>query len=315
MIDRRSAWSDPEVQRLLADFIPVADEVGRLQRGSDAECRFFQGFAERGHYAGRSNPTGTRQGIYALAPSGELLGSWNTRRVPEVRRQLTAALKAFEALPEERRYPKAELEASARFEDRYPVDGLVLTVYTRDLPRSEDTRDPKDWRTQAWNIDHAWFTRSEAQSLAEGALDSAAALRFVRLHARDNVRGQTRPFPRDAVRTAELRAREVAREGASVVLELFGSASASETGDWPIDDNRNDPGPETRSFEGTFYGTAVWNGERFVQFELALAGQRSGATQYNERAEDQGPAPMGVVFRLAPPGERVAPSHWYEYPR
>jgi hypothetical protein len=35
VIDRRSAWSDPEVQALLASFVPVADEVGRLQRDED----------------------------------------------------------------------------------------------------------------------------------------------------------------------------------------------------------------------------------------------------------------------------------------
>ena len=74
---RRSVWSDREVQTLLGSFVTVADEVGRLQRGDDAECRLFQGFCEQGHYGGRTLPTRTRQGIYAIAPSGRFLASIN----------------------------------------------------------------------------------------------------------------------------------------------------------------------------------------------------------------------------------------------
>ena len=44
----------------------------RLQRGVDAECRFFQSFADQGHYQARG---GTRQGIYVCSPGGKLLAS------------------------------------------------------------------------------------------------------------------------------------------------------------------------------------------------------------------------------------------------
>ena len=42
---------------LMSGFIPVADEVHRLQTGEDRECRLFQKIAEQGHYAGRTQPT------------------------------------------------------------------------------------------------------------------------------------------------------------------------------------------------------------------------------------------------------------------
>lgn len=286
-----------------------------MQRDDDPEARFFRSFCDLGHYGSRDSVTGTRQGIYAIAPSGKLLGSWNSRRVPYVQQQLRAALAAWEALDEAHRYPAEALAPGARFEDRYPADGLALVAYSRDLAREPDTRDPADWRTHAWNVDHAWFSAAEARELAAGALSAGAARRLVRLHSRDNVRGQTRAFPEDCVRAASLEARVVTQHGDTRELVLTGVASVREEGEWRTDDERGGPGREVRSFEGTFYGTATWNGARFTAFELALAGSRVGATQYNERHDDPGPAPMGVVFRLADPSDRVAPSQWYEYGR
>lgn len=303
------------MQALLASFVPTADEVGRLQRDTDPEALFFRGFAEFGHYGGRERPTSTRQGIYVVAPSGKFLGSWNTRQVAEVRRRMRAALDAWAALPEAERYPAEALAPGARFEDHYPKDGLVLLAYSRDLPRENDARDPANWRTHAWNVDHVWFTAAEAASLAAGELEEGAARRLVRLHARDNVRGQTRPFPLESVRSARLGARVVARDGALATLELSGEARVSETGNWHTGGAGGTPEDTARSFDGELYGRAVWDGARFTSFELGLVGIRTGATQYNERADDRGPAPMGVVFQLAPEGERVAPSMWYEYPR
>jgi hypothetical protein len=47
---------------------------------------------------------------------------------------------------------------------------------------------------------------------------------------------------------------------------------------------------------------------RFAQFELVAAGLRWGATQYNQRADDRGPAPMGVVLTLAADPQRALPA-------
>ena len=58
------------MQELVAKFVPVADEVSRLQRDAEPDCRFFQGFSEKGHYGGRTKPSNTRQGIYAVTATG-----------------------------------------------------------------------------------------------------------------------------------------------------------------------------------------------------------------------------------------------------
>ena len=40
-----------------------------LHRRKGAECDFFRGICEQGHYGGRTKPTNTRQGIYCATPS------------------------------------------------------------------------------------------------------------------------------------------------------------------------------------------------------------------------------------------------------
>ena len=314
MIDRQLAWSDPRLQSLLQRFVPCADEVWHLQHAETVAAKLFQSFCEEGHYAGRSKPTGTRQGIYAVTPAGKLLGSWNSRNVKYVAEQMGAALKAWDALGEAQRYPQGRLESGPRPADHYPKDGLALVVYTRDLqPALAKPESSSDWRQAAWNMDHLWFSKEEAQALAEGGLAEDAVQRLVRLHGRDNVRGQTRHFPRGSVTAAQLSASVGLQDGAIRHLTLKGVGAVSTTGKWPIGKGDDGSTQRTRSFGGTLYGQATWNGERFTAFELAWTGLRSGATQYNERADDPGPAPMAVVFQLAPKDDRVAPSRFWDY--
>lgn len=292
-------------------FVPCADEVTHLQRADSAAAKLFQGFCELGHYGGRTKPTSTRQGIYAVTPSGKLLGSWNSRRADYVAEQMASALEAWDALSEEERYPRTAIESGPRPEDHYPSEGLVLLVYTRDIGR--DTGDGGDWRQDAWNLDHLWLSKAEAHALAGGALPEAAAKRLVRLHGRDNVRGQTPHFPREAVTSAQLSASTGLQDGSIRHLILSGQGMASTTGTWSTGKGDAGQTERTRFFGGSMYGKAIWNGERFIAFELAWTGLRSGATKYNQRADDQGPAPMAVVFQLASSDDRVAPSRFWDY--
>src|SRR5437016_2231892 len=92
---RRFVWPNPDVLKLIPNFIPVADEVNRLQSGRDPECRLFQKVAEQGHYGGRP---GTRQGTYAATPSGILLASINSNDPARVAAMLERALAKWETL-------------------------------------------------------------------------------------------------------------------------------------------------------------------------------------------------------------------------
>ena len=332
-------WNDDRVRDLLERFVPAADEVGRLQRGEDDECRLFQQVAEQGHHAGRSQPTSTRQGIYATAPSGRLLASINHNDPARVAQMLREALGAWRKLPESERYlpetPPARPANLRRLEDRYPEDGLALRVVSRDLPRRGDRG--RDWRAAAWNIDFAWFTRAEVESwigaaadAADGAERDAAPVetpealirRIARCHLVDQVRGQTPAFRDEWVREASLRlVRESAEEDA-VTFRMAGRVRIDGTGRWIVEGRvprgaPQEPADERLTFEAELLGSVTFDRatRRVTAFELVAAGPRSGATRYNGRHDDPGPAPMGVVLTLADgtPAERVAPAQIWSY--
>src|SRR5438270_2045483 len=108
-------------------FVPVADEVARLQRGNDPECKLFQKIAEQGHYGGRSFPSATRQGTYAAAPSGILLASVNSNDPTRIATMLKVAMAKWETLSREQRLlpedPQAATQGVKRAERLYPKGG------------------------------------------------------------------------------------------------------------------------------------------------------------------------------------------------
>ncbi len=330
MIARRSVWADSAVQELLPKFVPAADEVGRLQRGKDHECLYFQAFAERGHYAGRTEPTNTRQGIYAIAPSGELLASVNTRRAKDVARMLEKALAAWNELPEERRLlpedPSAARAAIQRNEQRFPEGGSVLRVTVRDLPRESAAR---GWRGEAWNEDWAWLKREDVHALctpADGSkavvgaswtVPAALARRIARAHLVDFVRGQTGPFRDEEIEHAELRATVEGVTPGALRLRLEGRSRASAKGKWSVTGYADGAAEATRGYDAHWLGHATFDTDSGTlgDLELVVRGMRWGGTQYNSREDDLEPAAMAFVFQLAhpEPGQRVAPAHLWAY--
>lgn len=307
------AWSDPKIAQLMESFVPCADEVWHLYYSKTPEADVFRSFCDAGHYGPRKGQGSTRQGMFIVTPKGELLVSWNARRTDVVEAKMREGLKRWEALAKEDRLPAEPLlgeVATIRPETAYPENGLALRAYSRDHPRG-DVAD--DWRKNAWNIDHVWMTRAEAAALAAGKLPEDAAARLFRMQGRDIVRGQSRPYPKESVRHAEVTSRVVSESEGVKIIEIVGRGHVSETGEWHIDDRFDEKAKHTRGFAGTLYGRATWNGERFTAFSAVLSGARVGATQYNERADDLGPAPMAVALELAPKDERVAPSTFWAY--
>jgi hypothetical protein len=319
---RRSVWSVPEVQELAARFVPVADEVGRLQRGEEADAVFFRSFCELGHYGGRTSPSNTRQGIYAVTASGTFLASINTRDPAAMAKMMTEALARFDALPAASRSgERAALDPNAirRFENRFPEDGLVLRVVTRDLPRPTVS---EGWRGTAWNVDHAWFRRAEVAAFvpapepgAEAALPDAVLLRLVRAHFVDNVRGQTPALGAEHVPVRRLVARTERVDGDVQVLALEGNVKVERRGNWATR-GHGPVSPQQLGYDAALLGDAHYDraAGRFVAFRLLAVGQRQGATEFNQRDDDRGPAPMGIALELAPAGtSRVAPSLHHVY--
>ncbi len=311
----------------MKSFVPVSDEVGYLQRRKDPEGELFRKIAEQGHYAGRTKPSSTRQGIYAATPNGTLLASINTRRADAMLRMMEKALAKWKTLSrEERLFPDAPAEKPPgrfRWESKYPEGGLVLHQYCRDLPRENDPA--KGWKRNAWNQDFAWFRKGESRSFfpeepREGDVHPvplSLVTRLVRFHLVDIARGQTSPWKKSHVEKALLESRVVKRDGDRVTLSLEGASRTSATGKWQV--NGLDPAKvdQSRRFEAKLEGSAVYDlaKEKFVSFELLATGSRWGGTRYNGRGNDLDPAPMGVFFRLAGDGadERVVPAFIWGY--
>jgi hypothetical protein len=312
---RRVVWSDPELVKLLESFVPAADEVHFLQTVKGPEGALFRTIAEQGHYAGRTQPTSTRQGIYATAPSGVLLASINSNSPKEMKAMLEKALAKWAELPESERF-LAEIPKSDRFrwESRYPADGLVLRVVARDLPRSTPKKDPR------WNLDTAWFTKEEMASFTkEGAVDEKLVRRIARCHLLDFVRGQTYLYDEKHVEKAELAVKVVREDGDIVELRYEGATRTSAEGKWPVRGfaDMNAPTDQKRGYDAKLLGRAKYDRAkgRFVEFELVAAGTRWGGTQYNARGDDLLPAPLGLAFTLAgdSPSARVAPAFIWGY--
>jgi hypothetical protein len=356
---RAQAFSDPTVIALASErFIPVAENCSPLQRQDDAKGEFFRLVAEQGHYAGRTYPTSTRQGLYCFTADGKVLAAANTRDPQRVIDLLETALQRWAILADggaNGQTMAGEIPdyVPAR-PSRYPEDGLVLQLVARDLPRERGAldgavarfilgRDPgrdghstaqlvepwpatdtrqEDWRKYAWNLDYAWFSRDEAQAMvpqpratgSQQAVPREIVRRLARFHLRDFVRGEPSVWPEEAIRHSDLQAEIVNVSGHLVRLVLRGRILLRWEARWV----RPEDGEERRSdcgFDATLYGEATWDAGHgaFVAFDLLAAGPRWGTNQYNNRADDLGPAPLGIAFGLAgsEPRDRTPPHTIY----
>ena len=316
-------WSDPEVKKLAAAFVPAADASDRLQSltCADADARLFQKFGGRRTIPSARAGDGLGQGQYAVAPGGELLASAATADPREVAKMLKAALTRWEQLPRERRLlatPPSREEAKKwqRWESFYPADGLVLRLTVRDLPRPGQAKEsgvPGDFRKR-WNQDFVWFRKAEARSLLPARLAKGESCdvprplteRLVRLHLLDHVRALNYAwFKPEEVELAKLTTTIVEVGSDGIFVRFDGSTKAAS------------PAPESRGYESKLIGRATWDPrkEKFTSFELVAVGDRWGAGNCNQRNDDIARAPMGVAMILAggQPADRVCPAFISQY--
>jgi hypothetical protein len=326
------------VQELSALLVPAADRIERpgksLEDGTNFESRLVQKIKKQ------CNDLATYQGVFVAAPSGLLLaGSHEDMHDPrKVERLMRRGLERWGKLSAAERLMTKEVLARAVAEldevegrSRFPRDGLVLRVVCRDLPRSP--RPSTSPSRNAYNQDYAWFRKDEARAFlpvtpARGAkrqVPRDLVERLARFHLVDLVRGHTAPFPQRAVEHAGITAAVVDVKGNLVSLRYQGRTRTSEVhdgvhveGKW----NARGPGipePQTRGVDGTLEGQAVYDlkAERFVSFELLVLAQRWGGNAYNGRLDERdfGPAPLGIVLRLAgdSAAERIPPMFFKSY--
>lgn len=298
---------------MAARFVAATDEVWRLQTGSSPECKLFQAIANQGHYR---DPGGTRQGIYVCSPSGRLLASINSLDPREVGATMEAGLAVWAKLPEAERGPSPAIAAARdrRWEANAPKDGLILASVRRDLGLPPIPASP---RSDRWNLDHAWFSKSEARQWlsAEPTLGSrhripdALTQRVVRFHLIDNVRGQCLPFAATDAIGSTLETEVTARESSTVVISITGHSRAESSDAWDMSTQVWKPEPQhRRGLTSRLLGRAAYdlNSGSFTRFELIALGERWGYSENNARGPDSAPSPIGFYFTL--PAGDTAPA-------
>ncbi|MEQ8764003.1 MAG: hypothetical protein RL885_08750 [Planctomycetota bacterium] len=295
-------------------FVCTADEVWRLQRGSEADCIFFQKMVNGGK---RITDRGSRQGTWICAPSGKVLARTGSRDVEKFLEAMESGLARWDELPpEDKRIPEGtDLTPKHRWEMNYPDGGLALERIVRELSPEGLAAEP----AERWSRDMAWFTREEVASwipsdVTEGMTFELPmfAKRLARFHLVDNARGQTLPYADTEIEAATLQAEVTSRDGQRIALKLAGTTRAEAGGPWALGQNLWKPSRDLpHAIRCDLVGQATFDLEarRFVQFELVSVGRRQGRTQMNGRGRDERESSLlAFHLELAPESMRIAPT-------
>jgi hypothetical protein len=197
--------------------------------------------------------------------------------------------------------PIPRVPTDVTWADRAAQAGLLLQVNSRDLPRRPggpegrrfyEVENPNatwlDFRKWAWNQDWFELSKDEARALlpSDGRATKVAdpvVRRLVRDHLVDNVRGQVQNWEDRHIQAASLSAERVSLQGKVERIQYRGQAKA---------------GDGAKAWEGSLLGLATFDHAkgRFTKFELLATGMRRGRCTFNNRQDDEGPAPMAVSF-------------------
>ena len=304
-------WADERVRELAKDFVLATDEVWQLQHRRDAEAKLFQRMTRDVDINGKFE---TKQGTYVCTPSGQLLASANSNNPDRILSIMRRGLRAWPHVAEHHReLPPQDFQPTGRFEPKYPEDGLVLVMMTRDLPASAD---PTALRAKAWNQDTIWYSALEARQWLPEQLDDdrphevprGLVERLARFHLVDTVKGQTSAFASEDVQGARMTTWVTEREGDLIQLAIEGTTRS--VSDW--DENRR----AHHGVETQLVGTASYDQtkQKFVAFDLVALGRRWGQTRFNDRQRDLEESPVGFVMELASDdAPRIPPAFIYAY--
>jgi hypothetical protein len=305
-------WSDPDVQKLSREFVPVADEVYLLypedphnlaRVADDPGHRLFKRFGES-MPAGAWRHPGTKQGIYMLGPDGEYLEGLGAASgdPADIARRMRSALARWDELRKQKQYRSAPVPAvGVQLPCGLDPARLTLRVSLRDLANAEGTTarwrkgafDDRNWTTWlGWAWNQNWFQLADPRDLVTDSaqpreVGAAAFRRLCREVLVDNVRGQAPHWEDAHVQVAKLTMRRLAA-ARTWTIEYAGEA-------------RMDAGEQALAVR--LYGQGEWNPatERFVRLEIVALGTREGAWSANQRERQRGPSPIGIAFRLFDP--------------
>ena len=302
MKGRQSVWSDERVIELAKKFVPCTDEVYRLQMDDDPDCKFFQSLAEQGHFAGKRFKS--KQGTYICSADGTFLGSVNSVDPVKVLDLMNRGLEKLNSLPNEKKisFDESKLKANFRWQDSFPVDGLVVAIHSRDLPEDFSAKADRDVK---WNRDTAWFTKDEVlKAIPDNAkvgmqsdLPNVLVQRLATMHFVDNVRGQTDPFGAAEAKGSKITCTVTKVDKNQIEFKMIGSTATASK------DTRHRRTP--RGVATKLKGSASFSKSknRFERFDMLAIGYRWGKTRFNGRHRGPNSNSIGFAVSLAPENE------------
>ena len=314
-----SVFSDQRIIDFIAKhFVAVTTDINLSQYRKDADGRYFRKIAEQGHYAGRTKPTATRQGLYVATVDGHLLASVNSTRADEVLQMMKRGVAKFQQRQalgvsrSKRKFPE-KIRLDKNYSVPFPEGGLILRGVCRDLPRPQKPYF-ENWRH---NFDNVWLTASDVAELKpvgsggnkkpktatkgqKYEIDQAVIRRLAQFHFVDQVNGEASSWDESDIKHASLSAEVIEVTGERIKVKLSGRAKCIK----PATKNRNPFSGSSinkeRGVDLKVEGYLIYDRRKdaIASFELVAHGDRWGAAVYNFRKRDMGPAPIGFAFRL-----------------
>jgi hypothetical protein len=310
VIARQQVWSDDEVQKVAANFVPVTAEVWTLATGKSPASDFF-------HKAGGPTEGGRAHGLYCFTPDAKGLGFVFISRPKEpCLRLLQDALKKWTEEAASKKLvvkPLPAVKTKETWPDLAAKPGLLLIAHSRDLPRGavqHPGKSPED--RGAWN--HLFLALDEKEELGllpQGGPRSEVSQdllkKMFKRHLGDFSHGNNGGYRTpDAFKKLSVVAENASVKEPLVTVRYTGEVVLEEgtakydakvhgnqlaiTGDHRIDQEG------LYGFEGKVYGKAVYHtgGKRFVHVEIVVVGTRKGLRD----KDDYQPAPIGYAFTI-----------------
>lgn len=276
----------------------------------DAEGEFFRKIAEQGHYAGRTKPTPTRQGLYLASSDGKLWASINTTDARDVRKMIRKGLARWGAPinQEQLKYDPVGVEKTFEPHQAYniafPDGGLALVETMRDLPRNNDP----GHKTNRHNFDHVWLTAKEVgafvpQEIEVGQtyeIDEQVVRRIAQFHFVDQVNGESNPWRPEEVKAATMKGTVSNIDGDQVTIWLTGEARCAQTPTGEVNPFNGRTVDKERGVDLELRGWLVYDtaAKSFKRFDLLGSGNRWGSAIYSFRFNDMDPEPVGFLLEL-----------------
>jgi len=288
--------------------VPLAVNVSNLQSQQDRDGLFFRKIAEQGHYAGRTKPTGSRQGLYIATIDGTLLASANSSSPIEVMRLMQTGLNRWNRGAKNSKGAfKSSAEPDKNYTTSFPKGGLILRETMRDLPRPNQPHH----KTDQHNFDHVWMTAEEVKAFSPTKAEPGFTYkipekivrRLVRFHLIDQVKGESPAWEHSQILNASLAAQVTQvggkdSEAPRIRIRLKGKANCVCPPTGEVNPFTNHKITKERGIDAVIRGWLTYDTKTksFTDFDLLACGERWGTAIYSFRRRDLGRSPIGFAF-------------------